>query len=124
MKPGPLLFRITGIVIFLQLALGGLLTFDFIPVAPHILVGLLALILSVVTTLLSWLSKPSFRPMRIAATGLVAMVLIQIGIGFTMLKADSDLLSWIHLMVALGIYGVAVAGTFTSVPPIASTFPS
>jgi heme A synthase len=112
MRAGPLLFRITGIVVFIQLAVGGLLTFDFISAAPHIIVGFIVLALAVATMVVVWVSKPAFRPMRMTAAGLVAMILVQIVLGFATLGTGSSLLAWIHLIVALGIYGMAVAGTF------------
>ena len=39
MKTGILLFRLTAIVVFLQLIIGGLLTFDLISATPHIIAG-------------------------------------------------------------------------------------
>jgi hypothetical protein len=92
-RSGPLLFRITGIAIFIQLALGGLLTFDFIPVAPHMALGLLVFALAVVTMVLAWRFKPRFTPMRIASAALVPLVVVEAVLGFSMLDADSPLLS-------------------------------
>ncbi len=112
MKAGPLLFRITGIVVFIQLALGGLLTFDFIPAAPHIVVGFLVFALAIATTVAVWMSKPSFRPARMMSAGLVALILVQIVLGFATLGTGSTVLAWIHFVVALGIYGMNIAGTF------------
>ncbi len=112
MRAGPLLFRITGIVIFIQLALGGLVTFDFIQAAPHIVVGFLVFALAIATMVAVWWSKPSFRPARMTSAGLVALILVQIVLGFATLGTGSTVLAWIHFVVALGIYGMTVAGTF------------
>jgi len=112
MRAGPLLFRITGIVVFIQLALGGLLTFDFVPAAPHIVVGFLVFALAITTMLAVWMSKPAFRPARMMSAGLVALILVQIVLGFATLGTGSTVLAWIHFVVALGIYGMTVAGTF------------
>ncbi len=110
MKSGPLFFRITGITIFIQLALGGLLTFDFIPVAPHMAVGLLVFALAIATTVLAWRFKPQFKLVRLTSAILVPLIVIEIVLGFSMLDADNPLFSWIHFIVALAIYGMAIVG--------------
>lgn len=115
MRTGPLLFRITGIVVFAQLALGGLLTFDFIPAAPHIAVGFLVFLLAIATLVVAWTVRPAFRPLRMLSVGLVALILVQIVLGFATLSTGSDLLAWVHLLVAFGIYGMTIAGTFMAV---------
>ncbi len=112
MRAAPLLFRITGIVVFIQLALGGLLTFDFISAAPHIVMGFLVFALAIATMVAVWMSRPSFRPARMTSAGLVALIVVQILLGFATLGTGSTLLAWVHFVVALGIYGMTVAGTF------------
>jgi heme A synthase len=112
MRIGPLLFRITGAVVFIQLALGGLLTFDFISAAPHIIIGFLVFVLAIATMVVTWMARPAFRPVRMLSVGLVALILVQIILGFATLATGSNLLAWVHLLVALGIYGMTIAGTF------------
>lgn len=114
MKAGPLLFRITGVAVFLQILLGGLLTFDFISPAPHIVVGLLVFVLAIATMVLAFVAKPSFKPPLALAAALVALVLIQIFLGFATLGTGSSLLALIHFVNAMAIYGVSIAGTFVS----------
>ena len=65
MKPGPLLFRVTAAVVFLQLILGGLLTFNFISPEPHIILGFIVFIIAIATMIVALVSKPAFRPVRI-----------------------------------------------------------
>ena len=115
MKPGPLLFHITGIAIFVQLALGRLLALDFIPVDPHMALGFVVFALAVATTVFAWRFKPKFLPVRTTSAALVPLVALEAFLGFSMLDADNPLLSWVHFIVAMVIYGVAVAGMVTTI---------
>ena len=113
-KTVPLLFRITGIVIFLQLLLGGLLTFNFITPTFHIITGIIVFVLAIATMVAALISKPSFRPLRGLSAGLVALIAVQGILGFATLSSGSQVLAWIHFLAAMGIYGMAIAGTFMS----------
>src|SRR5579872_3933943 len=75
MKAGPVLFRMTAIVIFIQLAIGGLLTFDFINATAHIITGFIVFILAIVTMILAITSKPVFKPIRTMSIVLVVLLL-------------------------------------------------
>jgi hypothetical protein len=115
MKTGILLFRLTAVVIFLQLILGGLLTFDFISPAPHIVLGFIVFALAIATAIFAYIGKPAFKPVRGLSVGMVALIVVQIILGFATLDTGNAVLAWIHLVVALGIYGMAVAGIFLAV---------
>jgi heme A synthase len=115
MKIVPNLFRITSAVIFIQLLLGGLLTFSFIDPTAHIITGFIVFILAVATMVVVFTSKPSFPPLRGISIGMVALIIIQIILGFEILRSGnggSQILPWVHFAVAMGIYGMAVAGSF------------
>jgi heme A synthase len=107
-----LLFRVTAIVVFLQIALGGLLTFGFITPTPHIITGFVVLALAVATMAIALVSKPSFRPIQGLSVGLVVLLVVQIILGFVTLGSGSQLIAWVHLVNAIAIYGMAVAGGF------------
>ncbi len=108
-------FRITSIIVFLQIALGGLLTFGFLSNAlPHIITGFVVLAVAIVTLVLAQTLKPPFRPLQGLSTGLVLAVVIQIILGFYTLATNNQAVAWIHFLVAMGIYGMAIAGTFMS----------
>ena len=111
MKAGPALFRVTTGIVFLQLLLGGLLTFDFIPATPHIITGFIVFILAIVTMILAIISKPVFKPIRAMSIVLVVMILVQILLGFATLSSGSPALAWVHFVVAMAIYGLAVSGS-------------
>jgi heme A synthase len=115
MKAGPLLFRVTAGVVFLQLLLGGLLTFNFISAAPHIVTGFIVFILAIATMVVALVSKPSFRPMQGMSVGLVVLILVQIILGFATLDSGSQVIAWIHFVNAMLIYGLAVSGTVTAI---------
>jgi hypothetical protein len=112
MNPRLVLFRVTAFVVFLQLLLGGLLTFGFIDPAVHIINGFIVFGLAVASLVLVLISKPVFRPVQGIATGMVVLTLVQISLGFVTLSSGNQVLAWAHFAVGIGIYGMAVAGTF------------
>ena len=106
--------RVTSILVFLQIALGGLLTFSFITALPHIITGFVVLAFAIVTLVMAQRLKPAFRPLQGLSVGLVLLIVVQIILGFTTLSTGNQVIAWIHLLVAMGIYGMAIAGTFMS----------
>lgn len=106
--------RVTSILVFLQIALGGLLTFSFISALPHIITGFVVLGFAIVTFVIAQRLKPPFRPLQGLSVGLVLLIVVQIILGFTTLSTGNQVIAWVHLLVAMGIYGMAIAGTFMS----------
>ena len=123
--------RLTSILVFLQIALGGLLTFSFISALPHIITGFAVLAFAIVALVMAQSLKPPFRPLQGLSVGLVLLVVVQIILGFTTLSTGNQVIAWIHLLVAMGIYGMVIAGTFMSMrldyrtrePPVPSAGP-
>lgn len=111
MKLVPTLFRITSIVIFLQLLLGGLLTFDFVGPEFHIITGFIVFILAIATMVATLSAKSSFKTLRGVSIGMVALIVIQIILGFETLSSGSSLLAWFHFGLAMGIYAMSVTGS-------------
>ncbi len=111
MKLLPNLFRITSIVVFLQLLLGGLLTFGFIAPIAHIVTGFIVFILAVATMIVVFVSKPTFAPLRGISIGMVALIVVQIILGFETLSSGSPILAWVHFAVAMGIYAMSATGS-------------
>ena len=109
-----LVLRATMILVFLQIALGGLLTFNFITPLPHIITGFLVLAFAIVTLVMAQTLKPPFRPLQGLSIGLVLAVIVQIILGFTTLGTGNQVIAWVHLLVAVGIYGMVVSGTIMS----------
>lgn len=107
-------FRITSLLVFLQIALGGLLTFSFIEALPHIITGFIVLAFAIVALLMAQRLKPPFRPLQRLSIGLVLLIVVQIILGFTTLSTGNQVVAWVHLLVAMGIYGMVIAGTFMS----------
>jgi heme A synthase len=107
-------FRITSILVFLQIALGGLLTFSFISSLPHIITGFAVLVFAIATLVMAQRVKPPFRPLQGLSIGLVLLIVVQIILGFTTLSTGNQVIAWVHLLVAMAIYGLAIAGTFMS----------
>ena len=107
-------FRLTSLLVFLQIALGGLLTFSFISPLPHIVTGFLVLAFAIVAFVMVQRLKPPFRPLQGLSVGMVLLVVVQIILGFTTLSTGNQVVAWVHLLVAAGIYGMVIAGTFMS----------
>jgi heme A synthase len=107
-------FRITSLLVFLQIALGGLLTFSFIPALPHIITGFAVLVFAIVILVMALTLKPPFRPLRGLSIGMVSLIIVQIILGFFTLDTNNQVTAWVHLLVAMGIYGMVIAGTFMS----------
>jgi heme A synthase len=107
-------FRVTSLVVFLQIALGGLLTFSFIEALPHIITAFIVLAFAVVAFVMAQRLKPPFRPLQGLSVGLVLLIVVQIILGFTTLSTGNQVVAWVHLLVAMGIYGMVIAGTFIS----------
>jgi heme A synthase len=107
-------FRVTSLLVFLQIALGGLLTFSFITALPHIITGFIVLAFVIVALVMAQRLKPPFRPLQGLSVGLVLLIVVQIVLGFTTLSTGNQLVAWVHLLVAMAIYGMVIAGTFMS----------
>ena len=112
MRAASVLFRVTAIVVFLQLLLGGLLTFNFVSAAPHIILGFLVLIVAIASMVAALVSKPSFRPIQVMSAVSVVLILAQVILGFATLGTGNAAIAWIHFVTALAIYGLAVSGAF------------
>jgi hypothetical protein len=124
MKRVSLLFRITSTVVFLQLLLGGLLTFNFITPLVHIVTGLAVLILAIVTMALVLVSGPPLWTLRWISISLVVLILVQAVLGFDTLDTGNQIVAWLHFVTALAIYGLVVAGTFMANRPVLIAVPS
>lgn len=107
-----LLFRITGIALFIQLALGGLVTFGYLDWTAHmgwgIVLGALALV-----TLVYVMRMPS-KPRRLIGLtiGIGVDILLQGLLGFAAQYSQNAAISWIHFINSLAIYAMTLLGTF------------
>jgi heme A synthase len=114
MKPVSLFFGITAVAVFVQLLLGGLLTFNFINPGVHIIIGFAVFVLAIVTMILSLLTKPKIRSLQTTSIVVVLLFIIQIVLGFNTLDTGSQLVAWLHFVNAMAIYGAVTSGVFIS----------
>ncbi|MDE1853762.1 MAG: hypothetical protein KGI38_08465 [Thaumarchaeota archaeon] len=107
-----LLFRITGIALFIQLAIGGLVTFGYIDSFVHIIWGVVLGVLALVT--LAFVFRMQSRPKQLVGLtiGIGVDILLQGLLGFAALGTGSNVISFVHFLNALAIYGMTLAGTF------------
>lgn len=104
--------RLAALVIFVQLALGGLLTFDFISPTAHIATGFLVLGLAVLVVIVLFQQDKAYARLKNMSIAMVGLILVQVALGFATLESGNQILAWLHLLVALAIYGMIVSETF------------
>ena len=100
------LFRLTATVVLVQIALGGLVTFGFVAPLVHIVWGTLVVAVAIFTAVTALRTKPPDGGLRGVMVGLLA----QVALGFMTLSLGSSVLAWIHLMVGVLIYAMALTG--------------
>ncbi len=110
-----LLFRFATLVVFLQIALGGLVTFNFIAPASHIATGFAALAIALATMIVSLVSKPSSKSVQMTAIAMFLLIAIQIPLGFVTLQTGNSVIAWVHFLDAMAIFGAAISGSFAAV---------
>ncbi len=111
-----LVFRITGIALGVQVALGGLVTFGFLDPSAHIVWGVLLGILAVVA--LVSVARISPRPKRLfgITIGIGADILLQALLGFAALGTSSNVslsngIAWVHLLNSFAIFAMLIMGS-------------
>ncbi len=109
MKPSSL-FRLTATVILVQIALGGLVTFSFIGPEAHIGWGVVVGLVALFTLITAVRLKPMDRQLRGVSIGIIAALVVQVILGFSTMDLSSDLLAWIHLVLGVLIYAMALTG--------------
>jgi heme A synthase len=104
------LFRLTSLAALVQIALGGLLTFGFVDPLPHIIMGTVLLVVAIVTVITALRARPPDRQLKQVSFALVGALVVQVVLGFTTLALGSDILAWIHLVLGVLIYAMALTG--------------
>ncbi len=109
-----LLFTLTGVAIFIQMALGGLVTFGYLDTSAHTVMGVVVLALALLTFVTAWRLNPRPRTLAAIAVQLVIFIVIQGALGFAAEDTGNNIISWVHLLNAVGIVGLVVAGRVTA----------
>ncbi|MDG6985290.1 MAG: hypothetical protein JRM73_00900 [Nitrososphaerota archaeon] len=110
-----LAYRITGIALAIQVAIGGLVTFGFLDASAHIVWGVIVGVLAVLTLATVAMMKP--RPKRLfgITVGIGVDILIQALTGFAVLGTSSNTtlsngIAWLHLLNAFALFAMSFAG--------------
>ena len=107
-----LMFRVMGIALFIQLALGGLVTFNYLDPLAHIVWGVVLGILAL-ATLVYVVRMPSKPKQLVGLTiGIGADIVVQAVLGFAAIGTSSDAIAWLHFVNALAIYAMTFSGSF------------
>lgn len=104
------MFRITSGLILVQIALGGLVTFSFITPIFHMIWGFVVFAVAAVTSIFTLRSKPTDGGLRGVSAGIIVALIVQVVLGFSVLALSSDILAWIHLLLGVIIYAMALTG--------------
>ncbi len=106
--------------VFVQIALGGLITFGVLPYTVssfglstllHVANGVVVFALVSAAAVAALRSKPPHKGLNELSKAMVLLLVIQIGIGVTMVGAlDNAILSWVHLLIAVLIYAMTLVG--------------
>jgi heme A synthase len=104
------LFRTTAGLILVQIALGGLVTFSFITPIFHMAWGFVVFAVAAVTSSVTLRSKPTDRGLREVSVGIILALIAQVVLGFSVLALGSNILAWIHLLLGVIIYAMALTG--------------
>jgi heme A synthase len=104
------LFRITAGLILVQIALGGLVTFNFISPIFHMIWGFVVFAIAISTSVVTLRSKPTDGGLRGVAAGIIVALIAQVALGFSVLALSNDLLAWVHLLLGVIIYAMALTG--------------
>ena len=110
-------FRIMGIALGIQVALGGLVTYGFLDPSVHIAWGVVLGILAIFA--LAYVARMSPRPKRLfgLTVGIGVDILVQALIGFAILStgngatALSNGVAWVHLLNAFAIFAMSMMGS-------------
>lgn len=105
-----MMFRVTGIALFIQLALGGLVTFGYIDASIHIVWGIVLGILAIVTLVYVVRMQSKTKQLVGLTVGIGVDILIQAFLGFATLSTGSNALAWVHFLNALAIFAMTLSG--------------
>jgi hypothetical protein len=106
-----------GAALGIQLALGGLVTYDFLDPSVHIDWGIILGILAVVNLVYVMRMPGRPRPLVGVSIGIGVDILVQALLGFAVLGTSSNAnlsngLAWVHFLNALAIFAMTLFGVF------------
>ncbi|MDG6901961.1 MAG: hypothetical protein JRM80_08370 [Nitrososphaerota archaeon] len=111
-----LIFRITGIALGIQIALGGLVTFGFLDPFTHMAWGVVLGVLAIVA-LVAVARMPS-KPKRLMGItiGIGVDILLEALIGAAALSTSSNAtlsngIAWVHLLNSFAIFAMSIMGS-------------
>jgi heme A synthase len=110
-----MIFRVLGLALGIQIAIGGLVTFNFIGPFVHMVWGIILGVLAIVA--LVAVARVSPRPKRLfgITVGIGVDILIQALIGFAVLGTSSNAnlsngIAWVHLLNSFAMFAMSIMG--------------
>lgn len=104
------MFRTLAGLILVQIAVGGLVTFNFIGPLVHIVWGAVVFLFAIATVAFTTRSNPTDSGLKGVSAGLVVTLVAQVVLGFSALALGSDILAWAHLILGVLIYAMSLTG--------------
>jgi hypothetical protein len=109
-----LVFHLTAAIVFIQLVMGGLFVFAYVPYRDHLFTGILVGIMSIVSLVTALLlAKPRSNLLVYPSLFMLALVILQGALGFS-ISHDPSLVI-IHYTNALIIFAISIATVFNAV---------
>lgn len=72
--------------------------------------GFVVFAIAISTSVVTLRSKPTDGGLRGVAAGIVVALIAQVALGFSVLALSNDLLAWVHLLLGVIIYAMALTG--------------
>lgn len=98
-----LLFRITGLALGIQIALGGLVTFGYVDWRVHMGWGVILGILALVTLVFVYRMPAKSKRLVGLSVGLLVDIIIQGLIGFAAQGTGNNVVAWVHFLNSYAI---------------------
>jgi heme A synthase len=109
-----LVFHVTAAVVFLQLIMGGLLVFVYVPYRDHLFLGFLVGVMSIISLITAlFLVKPRANSLVFPTLFMLALVVLQGALGFSI--SHVPWLVMVHYTNALVIFAISIATVFTAI---------
>ncbi len=112
MKTVAYIFPVTAFVIFIQAITGAATVLDFFGFDTHMTTGVITGVFVLVSAVVAFAVKPKFNALRYSSLVLLVLVVLQGALGFS--AETSDQLVVVHFVIALTLFGIAIATTFYS----------
>ncbi len=112
MKTVAYIFPITAAVVFIQAITGAATVLSFVEFDTHMSIGYVTGVFVLASAIVAFAMKPKYNALRYSSLVLLVLVVLQGILGFS--AETSDQLVVVHFIIALTLFGIAIATVFYS----------